>query len=104
QGCAAPRFVLLLGAVTGARLLATRHAGGVERAADDLVATARQVLRATAAHEADRVLLQVVPDARDVGGDFDAARQPNARDLAQRRVRLLGRVREDACAHTTPLG
>jgi hypothetical protein len=50
----------LLGAVAAARLLAVAHAGGVERAADDLVADTRQVAHATAAHEHDRVLLQVV--------------------------------------------
>ena len=37
------------------------------------------------------MLLQVVADARDVGRDFHLVRQPHARDLAQRRVRLLGR-------------
>src|SRR5688500_4025351 len=57
----------LLGAVAAARLLAVAHAGGVEGAADDLVADTRQVLHTTAAHEHDRVLLQVVPLTRDVG-------------------------------------
>src|SRR5262249_34824948 len=46
---------------------------------------------------------QVVPHARDVGGDLDLARQPDAGHLAQRRVRLLGRGRVDARAHTTAL-
>src|SRR6478672_4542474 len=58
--------LLLLDAVLGARLLAVAHAGGVERAAHDLVAHARQVLDATAADEHDRMLLEVVPLARDV--------------------------------------
>src|SRR3954452_19145131 len=55
-------------AVLGAGLLAVRHAGRIERAAHDLVAHARQVLDAPAAHEHDRVLLQVVALARDVDG------------------------------------
>src|SRR3954447_13403587 len=62
--------LLLLHAVLRARLLAVADAGGVERPADDLVAHARQVLDAAAAHEHDRVLLQVVALARDVGRDL----------------------------------
>src|SRR6201996_6991559 len=95
--------LLLLRAVAAASLLAGADALGLKRAADDLVADARQVTDTAAADEHDRVLLQVVPHARDVGGDFDLARQPDAGDLAQRRVRLLGRGRVDARAHTTAL-
>src|SRR5436309_1695330 len=76
----------LLHAVLRARLLAVAHAGGVERAADDLVAHARQVLDATPAHEHDRVLLQVVPLAGNVGGHLNRAGDAHAGDLAQRRV------------------
>ena len=74
------------------------HADRVERAADDVIADARQVLDAAAANEHQRVLLQVVADARDVGRDLDPVGQPHARDLAQRRVRLLRRLREHADA------
>src|SRR6478609_7653250 len=62
-----------LDAVLRARLLAVAHAGGVERAADDLVADARQILDAAAADEHHRVLLQVVPLPGDVGRDLDRA-------------------------------
>src|SRR2546428_13818307 len=55
-----------LGAVLGARLLALVHTRGVERAADDVVAHARQILHAAAADHHDRVLLQIMPFARDV--------------------------------------
>src|SRR3954470_15482330 len=79
----------LLRAVTAAGLLAVAHPGGVEGAADDLVANTGKVLHSTTAHEHDRVLLQVVAFARDVGGDLHAARQANACHLAQRGVRLL---------------
>src|ERR1700746_4071100 len=95
--------LLLLRAVAAASLLAVADALGVKRTADDLVANARQVTDTAAADEHDRVLLQVVPHARDIGGDLDLARQPDAGDLAQRRVRLLGRGRVDARAHTTAL-
>ena len=78
-------------------------AGGVERAADDVVANAREVLHAAAADEHDRVLLEVVTLARDVGRDFHAVGQANAADLAERRVRLLRRRRVDANADATLL-
>src|SRR6187399_2392127 len=61
---------LLLGAlraVLRTTLLAALHADRVEGAAHHVVADARQVLHAAAADEHQRVLLQVVPDARDVG-------------------------------------
>ena len=70
----------------------SRDAGGVQRAADDVVAHARQVLHAAAADQHHRVLLQVVALAGDVGRDLHAVGQPHARDLAQRRVRLLRRA------------
>jgi hypothetical protein len=54
-----------LGPVPGPGLLAVADAGGVEHPANDLVADAREVLRGTAAHEHDGVLLQVVTDAGD---------------------------------------
>src|SRR3954454_23139853 len=96
--------LLLLDAVLGASLLAVADAGGVERPAHDLVAHARQVLDAAAADEHDRVLLQVVALARDVGGDLDAAGDPDAGDLPQLRVRLLRRGRIHARAYTAALG
>src|SRR5207237_7925368 len=97
-------LTLSLGAVARPRLLAVAHAGRVEGAADDLVADAGEVADAAAAHEHDRVLLEVVADARDVGRDLDAGGQPHPGDLAQGGIRLLGRGRVDAGAHTTALG
>src|SRR3954464_939494 len=95
--------LLLLRAVPAASLLAVADALGVQRTADDLVAHAREVLHATAAHEHHGVLLQVVADARDVGGHLDATGEADASDLAQRRVRLLRRRRVDARAHAAAL-
>src|SRR3954451_9642317 len=95
-------LLLLLHAVLRAGLLAVADAGGVERPADDLVPHARKVLDAAAAHEHDRVLLQVVALARDVRRDLHRAGDPDARHLAQRGVRLLRRdgvhTRADAAA------
>src|SRR3954447_26335447 len=95
---------LLLGAVAATGLLAVADARGVEGAADDLVAHAREILHPAAADEHDAVLLEVVALARDVGGDLHAAREADAGDLAQRGVRLLRRVRVHARAHATTLG
>src|SRR3954451_4239874 len=95
--------LLLLDPVLRAGLLAIRHAGGVQRAADDLVADARQVLDAAAAHEHDGVLLQVVALARDVDRDLHLVREPHAGHLAQSRVRLLRRGGVDARAHPATL-
>src|SRR5258706_6407865 len=94
----------LLRAVTAAGLLAVAYAGGVEGAADDLVANPGKILHAPSAHEHNRVLLEVVTFTRDVGSDLHAARETDASDLAERRARLLGGVRVDAGAHTTALG
>src|SRR4051812_31915446 len=90
-------------AVLRARLLAVGHAGRVERAAHDLVAHAREVLHAAASHEHDRVLLEVVALAGDVGGDLHTVREPYSRDLPKRRVRLLRGGRVDPGAHAPAL-
>src|SRR3954471_9085921 len=95
--------LLLLGAVAAARLLAVLHALRVERAADDLVADAGEVLHPAAAHEHDRVLLKVVTHARDVRRDLDAPGEGHTRHLAPRRVRLLRGGRLGARAHPPPL-
>src|SRR5947207_1277604 len=87
-----------LRAVLRATLAPVADAGSVEPAADHLVAVAREVLDAAAADEDDRVLLQVVPLARDVGADLHTVRQPDARDLPKRRVRLLRGLRHHARA------
>src|SRR5262249_48650633 len=100
--CGALRL-LLLRAVAAARLLAAADTLGVERAADDLVANARQVLHPAAADEHDRVLLQVVADARDIGRDLDATGEPDAGHLAQRGVGLLRSGRVDARADAAAL-
>src|SRR5580693_5812599 len=95
--------LLLLRAVPTARLLAVADTLGVERTADDLVTHTGQVADTAAADQHDGVLLEVVADAGNVGGDLNLACQPDAGDLAQRGVRLLGRGRVYARAHATTL-
>src|SRR5690606_8939382 len=79
-------------------------AGGVERAADDVVTHAREILHTTAADEHHAVLLEVVPLARNVRGGLDAVREAHARDLPEGRVRLLRGGRVDAGADASLLG
>src|SRR5262245_8453583 len=93
-----------LGSVLRAALATVLDADGVERPADDVVADARKVLHAATADEHHRVLLEVVADAGNVGRDLDAIRQPDAGDLAERRVRLLRGGRVDARADPALLG
>src|ERR1700686_4524614 len=88
-----------LGPVLGARLLAILHAGGVEAAANHVVAHARQVLHAPAADQHHRMLLEVGAFAADVADDLVAVREAHLGDLAQRRVGLLRRRGVDARAH-----
>src|SRR5262252_8883497 len=95
--------LLLLRAVAAACLLAVAHALGVEGAADDLVPDTRQIPHPAAAHQHDRVLLQVVPDARDVRGDLDLAGEPDPGHFPEGGVRLLGRGRVDARADPAAL-
>ena len=95
---------LLLGAVAATGLIPLPDAGGVERAADHLVADAGEVLHPAAADQHDRVLLEVVALARDVGGHLEPAGQPDPGHLAEGRVRLLRGVGVDAGAHAPSLG
>src|SRR5260370_25158846 len=90
--------LLLLRAVTTARLLAVADALGVERTPDDLVTYSGEVPHPAATDKHDGVLLQIVADARNVGGDLDLAGQPDAGDLAQRGIGLLRGGRVDARA------
>src|SRR6185437_15360932 len=87
-----------LGAVFRTALLAVLDALGVEHAAQDVVAHPRQVLDAAAADHPHRMFLKVVPLAGDVADHLETVGQAHLGDLAQRRVRLLGRRRVDARA------
>ena len=95
---------VLFRAVTAARLLAAFNAGGVLRAADDLITNARKVANTTAANEDDRVLLQFVTFAGNVDGNFFAVREANARDTTERGIRLLRSHGADGQADAAFLG
>src|SRR5439155_23217069 len=87
-----------LRAVFRAALAPVLDALGVVRAADDVIAHAGQILDPAAANQHHRVLLQIVALAGDIAGHFEAVGETDARDLAQRRIRLFRRRRGDARA------
>ena len=89
-----------LGAVFRAGLLAVLDALRIEHAAKDVVTDTGKVANTAAADEHNRVLLQVVAFARNVGDDFAAVRQTNLGDFTKCRVRLLRRRRINARANT----
>ena len=76
-------LLLLLRAVTGTSLLTAADTLGVERAADDAVTHAGQVLHTTTAHEHDGVLLEVVALTRNVSGYLNAINKTNTSNLTE---------------------
>src|SRR6478736_117176 len=97
-------LLLHLCAVAAAGLLTVLHTLGIEGATDDLVADTREVLHATTANEHNGVLLQVVANTGDVGGNFHAAVEAHTCHLTQSRVRLLRGGGVDAGANTAAHG
>src|SRR4051812_7775226 len=79
----------LLRPVLRPRALAPVNTQGIQRAADDVVAHARQVAHPAASDQYDAVLLKVVFFAGNVGGHFLAVAQADAGDLPKGRVGLL---------------
>src|SRR5215469_8484162 len=100
EACSSSLCFRALGAVLRPALLAISNADGIQRAAHHVVTHARQIFHATASDQYNRVLLQVVADPGNVGGDLDPVGQAHASNLAQRRVRLLWRLRINAGANT----
>ena len=92
-----------LGAVKGTALHALCNTSGIKSAADDVITDTGQVTHFAAADKNDGVLLQVVADTGNIAGTFDAVRQTNTSDLAERRVRLLGRLGLNGQAHAALL-
>ena len=93
------RCFRLLRAIERAAAAALVDACRVELAAHDGVAEA-DVLHASAAHQDDRVFLQVVAFAGNVCGDFHAVRKANTGDFSDGRVRFAGSLCRHASAGT----
>src|SRR5690606_28240456 len=70
---------------------AITDAGGIQAAAHGVIAHTRQVFHPTTADQHDAVFLQVVAFTTDVGAHLITVGKTHTADLAQRRVRLLGR-------------
>src|ERR1700748_3707180 len=98
-----PRLLRTLGAVLRTTLLTVLDALGIQHAAEDVVAHARQVLDATAADHHHRVLLKVMAFTRDVADHLEAIGQAHLGDLTKRRVRLLRGRGVDARANAALL-
>ena len=92
-----------LGTVLRAALATVFNTRSVECPAHNVVLHTWQVLHTTAANQHNRVLLQVVPLARDIGNDFKAIRQPDFSYFAKCRVWLLRRSRIHTRAYTAAL-
>ena len=56
-----------------------------------MVANAGEILYTTSSDQHHGMLLQVMANAGNIGSHFDPVGEPDARDLSQCRVRLLGR-------------
>src|SRR5208282_5560018 len=93
-----------LGTVLRTSLLAVFDSGRIQGAANNVITNAGKILHAAAAHEHDGVLLQVMADARDIGGDLDGIGQTHTRHFAERGVRLLRGLRIYANAHAALFG
>src|SRR3990172_6908844 len=70
-----------LSSVLGTALLTICNAHGIERSPHNMIANAREIFHPAAAYEHDRVLLKIMSDARDVGRDLHAVREPYPRHL-----------------------
>src|SRR5690349_2179812 len=92
-----------LRAVLRTALLTVLDALGIQHAAENVVAHARQVLDAAAADHDHRVLLQVMAFTGDVTDHLEAIGQTHLGDLTKRRVRLLRGRGVDARADTALL-
>ena len=88
-------LLLLLGlgtllTVLGTALHPVLDALSIEGTTNDVVTDTGKVLNTAAANQNDGVLLQVVADTGDVGGNLVAIRQADTGDLTKCGVRLLG--------------
>ena len=96
-------LLCLFGAVTRSRLLATLDSLRVQYAANNRVSHARQVVRAAAADQHNRVFLKIVPLSWNVGNRFTTIGQAHLCDLPKGGIRLPRSRGIDARQHTASL-
>lgn len=94
----------LLRAVLRATAPSITDAGSIQDAAHNMIAHSRKILDATATNHHDRVLLQIVTDARDIRRHLHTIGQTDARDLAKRGVWLFGSCRRNLETHPSLVG
>src|SRR5882757_3855103 len=87
-----------LRSILRAALHAVRDPDSVKGSANHVITHSWQVLHAAPADQHNRVLLQVVTDARDISRHFNSVGQPDAGDFPQGRVRLFRRLCVDTRA------
>lgn len=96
------RIEALLGAlrsVFAAALLPVLHSPRVKRTPHYMIPDSREVFNPAPSYQDDRVLLEIMPLARDVGANFNPVRQPHPRNFSQSRVRFLRVCSIDADAN-----
>ncbi len=71
-----------LGTVLRASLLPVFHTGGIECSSNDVIADARKIFDSAASDQHHGVLLQVVADTGNVGGNFDTIGEANPGDFS----------------------
>ena len=101
--CGGSLFFGSLRSVLGPSLEPALNALAIQRAADNVIADAGQVLHAAPANKDDGVLLQIVPDPRDIACDFYVIGQPDSGHFSHSGVRLFGRRRENTGADASLL-
>ena len=77
--------------ILGSALLTICNSDGVQRTSHDVITHTGEILHSSTADEHDGVLLQVVPNTRNIGGDFHSVRKPDPCNLPEGGVRLLRR-------------
>jgi len=103
-GCQRRLALRPFGTVFGAGVLPILDSHGIQRSTHHMVPDAREILDAATANQDDGMFLQVVPDARDVGGHLDPVGEAHARHLAQRGIGLFRGRRVHPRAYAAPLG
>src|SRR6266567_457733 len=86
-----------------AALLTVGYAGSIQRAANHVITNAGKILHTAPADQHDRVLLEVVADARNIGRHFDSIGEAHTSHFPERRVRLFGSGGINACTNSALL-
>lgn len=98
------RLGAFLGAVSASGLFSAFYTGTVQGPPNHLIPNTGQVADTPASDQDNRVLLKVVPFARNIDGYFFPIRKPNTGDLSHRRIRLFGGHSPDLQAYPPFLG